>query len=292
MTPPGTAVRRIRGDGLDLAVYEQGDPARPTVVLVHGYPDDHRVWDPVAAELAERWHVVSYDVRGAGASDRPRGREPYSLARLAADLAAVLDAVAPTGPVHLAGHDWGSIQGWEAVCTMPGRFASFTSISGPCLDHVGHWMRGARRSRAARQLLASWYIGFFRLPVLPELAWRSGLAGRLLHRAERHRPSSVRDAVTGLALYRANVPPRLGRPLERRTQVPVQVVVPSEDAYVTWAAAEAACRWVPDIRVQRVRARHWVPLTRPGLIARLVAEHAERAEHTGRAGQAERAERT
>ncbi|GAA3114219.1 hypothetical protein GCM10010466_01650 [Planomonospora alba] len=272
-------MRRIRGDGVSLAVHERGDPAGPTVVLVHGYPDDHRVWDPVAERLAGRHHVVAYDVRGAGASERPRGREAYALTRLTADLRAVLDAVAPAGPVHLAGHDWGSIQGWEAVCTLPGRFASFTSVSGPCLDHVGHWMRGADRRRAARQTLASWYIGFFRLPVLPELAWRSGLAGRLLHRAERHRPSGVRDAVAGLELYRANIRARLRRPLERRTPVPVQIVVATEDAYVTPPVAEAALAWVPDARVHRVRARHWLPLTHPDVLAGLIAEHVAR---TGR----------
>lgn len=267
----------IEGDGVGLAVYERGDPARPTVVLVHGYPDDHRIWDGVAERLAGRFHVVAYDVRGAGASGRPPGREPYGLARLVADLRAVADAVSPGEPVHLVGHDWGSIQGWEAVCTTPARFASYTSVSGPCLDHVGHWMRQAGPLRAVRQLLSSWYIGLFRLPLLPELTWHSGLGGLLLSLSERHRPSSRADAVAGLGLYRANIRPRLRRPRERRTGVPVQIVVPLRDAYVTPEAAEAALRWAPHARVRRVRARHWMPATHPALTARLVAEHVEHA---------------
>ncbi|WP_307845624.1 alpha/beta fold hydrolase [Planomonospora sp. ID67723] len=276
------AARRVEGDGVGLAVYERGDPARPTVVLVHGYPDDHRIWEGVAAELAGRFHVVAYDVRGAGASDRPRGREPYVLSRLVSDLRAVADAVRPGEPVHLVGHDWGSIQGWEAVCTAPDRFASYTSVSGPSLDHVGHWMREASPLRTLRQVLSSWYIGFFRLPLLPELAWRSGLGGLLLSLAERHRPSSRHDAVAGLELYRANVRPRLRRPLERRTGVPVQLVIPARDAYVTPEAAETALRWAPGARVRRVRARHWLPATHPALLARLVAEHVEHAVADGR----------
>ena len=143
MTHPAPPVtrRRVRGDGVDLAVYEQGDRSRPTVLLVHGYPDTHAVWDEVAARLAERFHVVRYDVRGAGASSRPFGRRRYTFEYLMADMEAVLDATAPERKVHLVGHDWGSIQSWEAVCTTPDRFASFTSISGPCLDHVAHWTR-------------------------------------------------------------------------------------------------------------------------------------------------------
>ncbi|MFB9876419.1 alpha/beta fold hydrolase [Planobispora siamensis] len=276
----------VKGDGVGLAVYEQGDPANPTLVLVHGYPDDHTVWEPVAVRLAESFHVVTYDVRGAGSSDRPRGREPYGFAHLMADLRAVIDAVSPGERVHLAGHDWGSIQGWEAVCTMPELFASYTSISGPCLDHIGHWTRTAGRLRTVRQTLSSWYIGFFRLPVLPELAWRSGLGGRLLARAERHRPSDRIDAVAGLELYRANIPARLRQPRERRTPVPVRLVVPLMDAYVRPETAETALRWAPVVDVHRVRARHWIPLSHPDLVARLVGEHARRHPGPGLPGSA------
>lgn len=132
----------------DLAVREwgDGDTHRPTVVLVHGYPDTSAVWLAVAERLAARYHVVAYDVRGAGASAAPSGTEAYRLERLVEDLAAVIDATtaaAPDRPVHLVGHDWGSIQGWEAVTTEPlaGRIASFTSISGPWLANVSYGLR-------------------------------------------------------------------------------------------------------------------------------------------------------
>src|SRR5512139_2845653 len=161
----GLTVRKVRGDGVDLAVFERGDPDRPTVVLIHGYPDTHAVWDRVAAQLAARFRVVTYDIRGAGESSRPAGRRAYRFEHLMNDLRAVLDDVCGPGlepqpqpgpeRVHLVGHDWGSIQGWEAAATMPERFASFTSISGPCLDHAGHWNR--RRLTRLRPLgFAQW----------------------------------------------------------------------------------------------------------------------------------------
>ena len=53
-------------DGVLLRVHESGTRGAPTVVCVHGYPDDHTVWDGVATELAARYHLVCYDVRGAG----------------------------------------------------------------------------------------------------------------------------------------------------------------------------------------------------------------------------------
>ena len=66
-----------------------------------------------------------------------RRREPlrggFTLEKLTDDFLAVADAVSPDRPVHLVGHDWGSVQAWEFV-TVPrteGRIASFTSMSGP-----------------------------------------------------------------------------------------------------------------------------------------------------------------
>jgi pimeloyl-ACP methyl ester carboxylesterase len=278
--------KKVRGDGVELAVHERG--RGPTVLLVHGFPDTHAVWDAVAERLAARFHVVAYDVRGAGASSRPREQAAYRFEHLLADLRAVLDAVSPDAPVHLAGHDWGSIQSWEAVCAMPERFASFTSISGPCLDHAAHWFR-RRGPAVTRQLLRSWYIAAFQVPVLPELVWRGLLAdrwGALLARNEgvpggaHPAPTLAEDAAAGLNLYRANMGARRRVPGERRTNVPTRVVVPTRDAFVTPAlAAEAPRPFTERLDVHPIDASHWVLLTRPEEIAHLIEEHIAQAEH-------------
>jgi NAD(P)-dependent dehydrogenase (short-subunit alcohol dehydrogenase family)/pimeloyl-ACP methyl ester carboxylesterase len=282
--------RRVRGDGVDLAVCEQGDPARPTVLLVHGYPDTHAVWDEVAALLAGRFHVVRYDVRGAGASSRPFGRRRYAFDYLMSDMRAVLDATAPDRRVHLVGHDWGSIQGWEAACTMPDRFASFTSISGPSLDHAGHWMRRnlarptpANLRRAAGQSARSWYIYFFQTPLLPEVLWLGGLT-RLFNRAlavgegVAPRPghparTMARDAAAGVGLYRANMVRRLRRPADRRTDVPTQVIVPTRDLFVSPHLVGGLGERVPNLSLRPIAAGHWVPRSHPDVVARWITEH-------------------
>ncbi len=276
-----TTARRVRGDGVDLAVHERGQG--PAVLLVHGFPDTHAVWDGVAGRLAARFRVITYDVRGAGASSRPRGRDAYRFEHLVADMRAVLDAVSPAAPVHLVGHDWGAIQSWEAVCAAPERFASFTSISGPCLDHASRWSR-RRGPAVARQLLRSWYIAAFQVPVLPELVWRRFLAdrwGTLLTRSEgvpvdsaHPAPTLAEDAAAGVNLYRANMRARDRAPGERRTSVPTRVIVPTRDAFVTPAlAAEAPGPFTAHLDVHPIDAPHWVPLTRPEEIARLIEEH-------------------
>jgi pimeloyl-ACP methyl ester carboxylesterase len=267
----------VESDGVRLAVFERGDRSAPTVLLVHGYPDTHRVWDGVAEALAGDFHVVSYDVRGAGASDAPRGLAPYRLPVLGRDLLAVARAVSPDGPVHVVGHDWGSIQSWEAVTTPGAPIASFTSISGPCLDHLGSRARGGPN---LDQLRRSWYIAAFHLPFVAPLVWRHVVGprwGEVLRRVEGVRapvsPTVVEDGVRGMALYRANFIPRLRAPRERRTDVPVLLVHPRRDRYVTGSLTEGVERWAPHLRREVVDAGHWVPVTHPRTVARLVAEH-------------------
>ncbi len=264
-------------DGVRLAVQVRANAATPTVVAIHGYPDDHRVWDGVAADLAADHRVVTYDVRGAGASDAPPRRAGYRLDRLAADLAAVIDAVidvpGPDRPVHLLAHDWGAIQAWHAVTDagFAHRVASFTSISGPSLDHIASWFRrpGERRE-ILRQMARSWYTAMFRLPLLPELGWRSGLFGRVLARSQQVPPPSVRDAVNGLALYRENIPARMAAPQHRRTDLPVQVLAPVRDRYVTVALQRSPAPFVDDLTVREIDGGHWVVRHQPEVIARHV----------------------
>ncbi|GAB2888292.1 alpha/beta fold hydrolase [Paraburkholderia jirisanensis] len=311
----------ISADGLRLAVYVSGPRDATPVVLVHGYPDSALIWEAVRAQLDARFRVIAYDVRGAGASDAPAGRTGYRLEALVADLAAVADALIGTRPFHLVGHDWGSIQCWEAVTTTPleGRIASYTSISGPCLDHAAARTRGLPRSAndadtrhaASRrtsfgstiaQLLKSWYIYFFHLPLLPELYWR--LLGvpawpwwlRVSERLQAVRdPAQLRNALNGLELYRANFVSRMLHPHPRSAHAPVQFIVPLRDPYVGPALSVGLETWLGPYRREEIDAGHWVVLREPmrvaASIARFIARH-EPAEASTQADQTRDAQTT
>jgi pimeloyl-ACP methyl ester carboxylesterase len=283
---------RVRGAGLELAVTERGERSRPTVLLVHGFPDTSAVWTPLAERMAKDFHVVTYDVRGAGRSDIPPRRRDYALRLLADDLAAVLAATSPDEPVHLVAHDWGSIQAWEAVTRddLAGRFASYTSISGPPLDHAALWARSHRSLRPAdlmaalRQAVHSWYIGFFHLPFVPGLIARgAGRNPRLwamaLHRLEGVDADATWPAATfgsdfahGVDLYRANVVPRFRHPMARHTDTPVQIIVPMKDRYVTPALTEGLEAWSSLTWRREVDAGHWVIRTHAPELATWVGE--------------------
>ena len=269
-------------DGVRLAVYEVGSPGSPMVVAVHGYPDNHRLWDDIAANLAADFHVVTYDVRGAGASDKPKDRAAYRMERLIDDLLAVLDATSPDQPVHLVGHDWGSIQLWPAIVDprLSGRVASFTSISGPSLDYSGAWLRKVfQHPRGSlRQLAHSYYIMMFQLPLLPEALARRGIVGKAVERAggTPHAPHRNSDAKHGVQLYRANMLRRVTRPRSVPVEIPVQLVVPDQDPFATPELVVGATEpRVPNLTVVPVSGGHWLVRQQPDLFADLIRAFAQ-----------------
>ncbi|MEU9340619.1 SDR family oxidoreductase [Streptomyces sp. NPDC048278] len=294
----GARERRVHTGGVDLCVAELGDPADPTVVLVHGYPDSKEVWSEVATRLAGRFHVVLYDVRGHGRSTAPQPlRGGFTLAKLTDDFLAVLDAVSPDRPVHLVGHDWGSVQSWEfaTVGRTQGRIASFTSMSGPSLDHFGHWIDARVRRPTPRrvgQLLGqgakSWYVYLLHTPALPELAWRGPLGKawpRILQRAEKLPPgdyptaSLPSDAAHGAWLYRDNVRARLRRPREDAyAHAPVQLITPLGDAFLSERLYDDLEHWVPRLTRRTLPDKHWIPRTRPDQVAAWIEEFVRSVE--------------
>nr|WP_249358818.1 SDR family oxidoreductase [Nocardia cyriacigeorgica] len=284
--------RTVHNGEFALAVHEYGDPAAETVVLVHGWPDTHHLWDRVVPLLARRFHVVSYDTRGHGESTRTQRTADYRLEELASDFFAVVDAVSPDRPVHVLAHDWGSVQVWEAVCE-PGaarRVASFTSVSGPNLDHLGKWVR-ARLSRPTprnvwqplTQLASSVYTFFFMTPVVPRVVlgqlategrWRQfvGLMNETSSSNVSVGNTFRKDIVDGLLIYRANILPRMLAPRERHTEVPVQLIVAGRDVAVRPAGYDDERTWVPRLWRRDVPAGHWMPFSHPELLASATTE--------------------
>lgn len=262
----------------------------PVVVLLHGYPDTRLVWQQVADVLATTRCVVCFDVRGAGDSFKPHGTSAYTLPKLAEDIGTVIEQVSPHRPVHLVGHDWGGIQAWEAAAdaALSRRISSLTTISGPCLDHVGHWLRrhSYRHPAAAlRQLLGSWYIGALHVPAVPTLAWSLGLGSHWPQLVARQEgapadadPTQQKTGRHGAAMYRANMIPRLLRPRRRTVEVPVQTIVPTRDRYVSEALADTAESWVTHRRRVAVDAGHWLPLTHPDWLAARIEEFTAQVE--------------
>lgn len=283
----------LQSAGVRLAVHACGNPQNPVLILIHGYPDNHGVWGGVAAALKDRFYVVAYDVRGAGESGIPARIRDYSLANLSRDLQTVMDAVSPDRPVHLAAHDWGSIQTWESVTdpALAHRIATFTTLSGPCLDHVADLLRHfalnpgqGNRDKLFGQLASSWYIYLFQAPLVAPLLWKTWIGKNwdvLLEKREGipqgsfHNPTQTQDGVHGVNLYRANFLPVMIKPRERHTTVPVQLVVAQRDPFVGPQLFDRLEMWAPNLSRVEIDAGHWtLLLEQPEVLAETIATFA------------------
>ncbi|MFE0751887.1 SDR family oxidoreductase [Gordonia sp. NPDC058843] len=282
----------VTNNGIRLATYELGDSSKPTVLLVHGWPDTHHLWTHIAPRLAEKYHVVAYDCRGFGDSDRPRQVAAYRLDELADDLYAIAESVSPEESVHVVAHDWGSVQTWEAVSRprAQARIASFVSVSGPNLDHLGQFVRDQVANPTPRHLrnvlaqtTSSAYTGLFQLPVLPNILLRvmgsPTVWKQFLRTVEGTPPENVdvadslrRDMVTGLALYRANIRAKLLRPNPRTTAVPVLQVVNERDIALRPAIYDNTATYASKLWRRDTPTGHWLPYTHPDYLTGLILD--------------------
>ncbi|ULE32073.1 SDR family oxidoreductase [Mycobacterium sp. IDR2000157661] len=286
-------------DGARIAVYEQGNPDGPTLVLVHGWPDTHQLWNSVVPHLAERFRIVRFDDRGVGKSSVPKRVSAYRMARYADDFAAVIAAVSPGEPVHVLAHDWGSSAIWEYLVRPEARerVASFTSISGPSADHLNRYIIGSlarpyrprRFARGLAQMLRLTYMALFSIPVAAPLiirrAFRRGALQRMLTHdgipAERihHSPDLPVDAANSLRVYAANYWRSLTRArTDHYVDVPVQLVVNLNDRFVRPYVYEDTQKWVARLWRRDIVAGHWSPMSHPQVIARSVLQLVDHLE--------------
>lgn len=290
MTRTAETKHLVDNDSVRLAVFERGNPEGATILLLHGWPDTHALWDRVAPLLGDRFRLLALDNRGAGQSSVPERVEDYRIEYLAADIFAVIDALSPGRPVHLLGHDWGSIAAWKAVSQphAPEWIASFTSTSGPNLDRIGALVRHSlgrptphNLATTAGQAAASWYTYLLQLPGLPNPVLRGlsrgwprvlsvfdGIDPALVHPA----PTLSDDMVNGVGLYRANILQRLARPELVEVEVPVQLILALGDRAVRPGVYQGAEEWIRQVRRREIDSRHWSPISHPHELAALTAE--------------------
>ncbi len=111
--------------GIRMHYAEQGHPADHPLVLLHGLSDSWFSYSRVLPELARSYHVYALDQRGHGDSERPS--DGYTMASMAADVVAFLDAMG-LHKVTLVGHSMGSIVATEVALAAPERLAALVLI--------------------------------------------------------------------------------------------------------------------------------------------------------------------
>jgi pimeloyl-ACP methyl ester carboxylesterase len=271
-------------DGVRLHAEAYGDPSAPvTVLLLHGWTLDRHIWHRQVTALADAGHrlrVVVYDARGHGRSG-PAHRRTATLAQLGDDLAEVLRATAPAGPVVLAGHSLGGMTIMEYAHRHAAEFAHrvagavLVSTTAEGAEHTSYGLplAVARVVRvvemAGADLLA--YLGGWRphrvllVPLRPGLRWL--LFGDLADPADVHlaTTSVVGTSLCAIGGFRSSIgAQRRLETLAALPTVPITVMVGDRDRITPRACAEAIAGAVPGAELVVCRGGgHMLPLERP-----------------------------
>lgn len=114
----GFAASRVATNGIELSVHRGG--AGAVLILLHGFPQNHRCWEKVAPALAEHFDVIVPDLRGYGDSDAPDGAEAYAKREMARDIVGLMDALG-LERAHVLGHDRGARVAYRLALDAPDR---------------------------------------------------------------------------------------------------------------------------------------------------------------------------
>jgi proline iminopeptidase len=175
MSEPGNLVPRtvtedpalpaITLNGSRFHAETRGDPTRPVMIVLHGGPGgDYRSLLPLAERhggysLAEHYHMVFWDQRGGGLSQR-HGKDVLTIDQYDADLLALVDRYAPGAQVTLLGQSWGGMFGTSFIDRHPTRVKEAVFIeTGPLKGSTFERIKGRLFDL---NLLAEW---------LNDLAW-------------------------------------------------------------------------------------------------------------------------
>jgi pimeloyl-ACP methyl ester carboxylesterase len=180
--------RDIDVNGVRLHCVVEGEG--PLVLLLHGFPETSRAWRKQMPVLAQRFQVVAPDLRGFGASDKPKGIAAYRTSVVADDIVALTHAFGAER-AHVVGHDWGGGVAWTLATLHPEAVDRLVVLNCP---HPAVMQKALRSNWT--QIRKSWYIFAFQLPWLPEWSFRRDGAKAIKDSLRRtaKRPDTFSDA--------------------------------------------------------------------------------------------------
>lgn len=248
----------VTDDGARLTVYTDG-PSRAgvSVILSHGFLMTADVWRLQARALsAGGVRVVRYDQRAHGNSEP--GRAALTVDRLGADLAHVIDATTPHGPVVLAGHSMGGMAALTVAARHPElirhRRPHVALISTSCSraqlvpgTHPLHWIKAA--SRAGYSYPLCW------LPPAADVA-------------RRRLPSRHPWAFRPETQHHGDIPPPSRQAIRRTPTAQIAQLWKSLRTYTTAEMLHALDALADRVEIVTGELDDWIPLSQTHELAR------------------------
>ncbi len=242
--------------------YDLSGAGPSTLVLVHEMGGTLESWDQVMPALARGRRVLRYDTRGAGQSEKIRGAVTFDA--MAADLIALLDALAISSKVALAGCAVGGGIVLHTAASYPDRVAALIAM-GPATG-VAADKRAATIARAeAIELLGP-------AGVIEE-SFAASYPPEVRHDAEQYRRFRARwlanDPESYGAIYRMLVEARIDAELAR-IACPALLLAGTKDRLRPPALVEPLARAMPNARFQALETGHFMAVQTPDIVAEAI----------------------
>ena len=296
--------------GIHLSCRATGEPGRPVLMFLHGFPEAAFVWDLLLEYFALPEHggyrCVAPNLRGYELSSAPQDVKAYRAKYLVQDIAALIGIVGAGSPIEcLVAHDWGGAVAWNLANQMPELAKKLAIINSP---HPGTFLRELKNN--PKQQAASAYMNFLIRPDAETLlaekdyarmwpffthsaagaAWLTeGVKNqyRQIWNGPSGSPAGA-GLVGGCNYYRASPlrPPRPEEPAAASVELPQTALTVDIPTLVLWGMDDIALppelivgleQYISDLTLEKVEgASHWIVHEQPELVAERLASFLRR----------------
>jgi epoxide hydrolase 4 len=282
----------ILPNGTTLHAAHWGDPTKPLMLFLHGFPEFWFAWRNLAPRFADDFYCVAPDLRGFNLSSQPADIGEYKAHKIIQDLAQLVHSLGKTKLV-LVSHDWGGAVAWGMAIAMPQLVTKLVSINSPhpgtfqrelaasaVQQAASDYMLWLREPGAAAKLSADNFkkLKSFMLAMSPDKAWFTPEI-----EAEYER-CWARGLEGGLNYYRATplVPPTATqsgarawtpKPEDITVKVPTLVIWGMDDTALLPSLLDGIEQWVPGVQIERISgASHWIVHEQTDTVERLIGQ--------------------
>lgn len=269
-------------NGVKLHYVTQGEGK--LMLMLHGFPEFWYSWRHQIPEFARDYKVVALNLRGYNDSDKPKDVSAYQISELVNDIKGVIQGLGDESCI-LVGHDWGGMIAWYVADTYPQLVDQLIVMNIP---HPAKFTEALRSN--PQQLLRSWYIFFFQIPLLPELLFQWDdyrlIASSFIDMAIDKRAFSEADlnaykdaaakrgAMTAMLNYYRNVFQGIFK--QHRWDVlpiPTLLIWGENDTALGKELTYNTKDYVPDLQIRYIpNCSHWVQQEQPQLVNQYMRE--------------------
>lgn len=274
-------------NGMRLHYASAGDPGKPLLLFVHGFPEFWFEWEAQLAEFGRDYFSVALDLRGFNLSDMPAEVSAYRARHIVEDLR-LLAAHLGYEKFTMVAHDWGGAVAWAFAIALPQLLHKLIIINAP---HP--WLFAQALAHDPLQQQASAYMNWLREEGSEGALAKDDFA--LLEGLFKDSTGWLKDAVRaqyhacwsrglhgGLNFYRASPlrPPKDGEPgpaalnlkaEDFRVRVPVRMIWGERDIALPKGLLDGIEAVVDDVQIERIpEGSHWVIHEQPERVNQLI----------------------